>query len=159
MLVFSVVPGVAQATNATPNTENDSLFIKPGATRCVSLMQMLIRGAGANLTALTSIACRVKKWTTTAASAGTPITPAPRDPGFQAAKATAGYAAGGVTSGTGGPALLEAFGCSATAGGGFVAPSADAYHTLEGAATQSIDAFVSSGLASMPYELDAAIVE
>lgn len=157
--IYAVVPGAQQTTNASGGTENDALFIKPGSTRNVFLQQMLIQGKAAALTSLSGIVARLKKWTTTASSGGTGITPTPRDVGMQASKATAGYATGGVTSGTGGPALLGAFGCSAGGPGGWAAQNADSVHTLEAADNKSIDAFVSSPTASMGYDLSAEIGE
>ncbi|MGH7747709.1 MAG: hypothetical protein ACREQ5_23565, partial [Candidatus Dormibacteria bacterium] len=57
-------------TSATPATEVDALFIKPGTRNVwVTLLQVLGRGAG--LTSLSGIAFRLKRWTTTASSAGT----------------------------------------------------------------------------------------
>lgn len=159
-MFYGVSLDALQTTNATPLTENDALFVKPGTTRAVWLRQMLIHGRGASLTALSQITARLKKWTTTSSAGGTAITPSPKDPGYQAAKATAAAAVGAVTSGTGGPTRLGvAFGCGATGPGGWQAPDLDGAPTLEGAATQSLDVFVSSATASLNYELAGEIAE
>jgi hypothetical protein len=140
------------ATNATGGTENDALFIKPGA-RNIALTLLNVLGRGAGLTALSGIAFRIKRWTTTASSAGTAITPTPKDPGFQAATATAGAASAGVTSGTGGPVIAAMCGCGAAGPGGWAARDQDSPVVVQGSATQSADVFVASGTASLNYEM------
>jgi hypothetical protein len=159
MFVYDVVPGVIQTTNATPLTANDCFFVKSGATRTLWLQSILVQGRGAALTAISGLSFRLEKWTTTASSGGTAVTPAPTDIGMQAAKGTAGYAVATVTSGTGGPTLLKSFGCGATGPGGWVAQNVDSMKCLEAAATQSIDLFCASGTASLSFEADAEIVE
>ena len=66
-------------TSATPNTEIDAAFIKPGASRPVMLIALRVQGKGAGLTALSGIAFRLKQFPTTASSGGTGITPGPVD--------------------------------------------------------------------------------
>lgn len=158
-MIYSVVPGAIQTTNATPLTENDCFFVKPGATRNVGLLALYLHGRAAALTAISGITIRIKKWTTTSASVGTAVTPAPADPGMQAAKATAAYSVGALTSGTGGPTFMLSIGCGAAGPGGWVAENPDAVKILEAAATQSLDAFCASGTANMNFELTAKIVE
>lgn len=157
--VYGVVPGVNFTTNAVANTEIDALFIKPG-TRNTNLISINLQGKGANLTSLSGIIQRVKKWTTTSSVGGTAITPSPRDPGAQAAKSTAGQATAGVTSGTGGPVLQLVVGCSASGPGSWSwLNNPDAAVTLEGSASQSIDIFNASGTASLAFELSCDILE
>lgn len=144
-------------TSATPNTEIDSQWIKPG-TRNVGLLSLLVQGKGAALTALSGIAFRFKKYTTTASTVGG-VTPTPSDVGAQACKATAGQVNAGVTAGTGGPTLIGGCGCGGAGPGGWVAENPDAMPTLEGSATQSIDLFVASPTASMAYEATTKFVE
>lgn len=138
-------------THATPATEIDALFIKPG-TRNIAVQAMYVGGKAPGLTALSGIAYRLKKWTTTASSGGTAITPAPNDIGMQASKATAGGASAGVTSGSGGPTFIG--GCtSGVAGpGGWTAPNPDSNKVLEGSDNKSIDMYSASGTASLNYE-------
>jgi len=142
-------------TSATPNTETEPFFLKPGA-RNIAVSRLQVQGKGASLTSLSSLVFRLKKWFTTAASAGTAAVPSPSDPGAQAAKATAGLGTGGgtavVTVGTGGPTLQAMCGCGATGPGGWVAANVDDYKVLEGTANQSQDLFVASPTASMNYE-------
>jgi len=158
--VYGIVPGVNFTTSATPNTETDALFIKPGASRAVNLTSVAVQGKGAGLTSLSGIIQRVKKWTTTASSGGSAITPSPRDPGAQAAKATAGQASAGVTPGTGGPVLQIAFGCSASGPGSWSwLNNPDVAVTLEGGSNMSIDLFNSAGSASLVHELSCDIME
>jgi hypothetical protein len=157
---YGVIPGVNFTTSGVANTEIDALFIKPGATRNVNLASVSLQGKGANLTSLSGIIQRVKKWTATASSGGTAITPSPRDPGAQAAKATAGQASAGVVSGTGGPVLQLAFGCSASGPGSWSwLNNPDVAVTLESAANQSVDLFNSSGAVSLLFEVGVDIFE
>src|SRR5207302_6215442 len=65
-MVYAVVPGVIQTTNATPLTANDCAFFKPGATRNVGLQALYVTGRGAALTAISGIQFRLEKWTSTA---------------------------------------------------------------------------------------------
>ena len=158
-MVYNVVPGAIQTTSATPLTANDCAFIKSGATRNVGLLALWPGGRGAGLNLTTGISYRVEKWTSTASSAGTAVTPAPSDPGFQAAKHTSAYSATTVTSGTGGPTLLLSILSGATGPTAYIAPNPAAIHILEGAATMSIDVFCVSGTASMSFELSAQTIE
>jgi hypothetical protein len=139
-------------TSATPLTEVDSMFLKPGARNLSAvLLQVLGRAAGA--TTLSGLAYRLKKWTTTPSSSGTAITPAPHDPGAQAATATAAAASGGVTSGTGGPIICAVAGSGVGGPGGWAARDADSAIVLQGSSTtSSLDLFVASGSASLSYE-------
>lgn len=166
-LVYSVLTkGAPQLgenfeTCSTANTEGDSMRIGAPGTRTVSLLSLLVMGKGAGLTVISGIAYRIKKWTSTASTGGA-ITPAPQDPGFQAAKCAAGAASpssGGLLSGTGGPLLVGACGSGAAGPGGWVAENADAPPVIEASATQSIDVFVASGTISLKYEMAAKFQE
>jgi hypothetical protein len=163
-MVYAVVGGAVLATNATPLTTNDSWYVHPGTTRNVGLQALYVQGRGAGLTAISGITFRIEKWTVSGSTAGTgtAITPGPRDPGMQAAKASAAQAstqAGIFANGSGGPTLLLAIGCGAAGPGGWVAPNPDSVHILEAAATMSLDIFSASGTASLLYEASAEIVE
>lgn len=158
--IYGVVPGALQTSNATPNTENDCFFVKPGTGRGVAMQSLYVHGKGAGLTAISGITFRVKVWPTTSSAAGTAITPTPRDVTIQASKATAAYAVATVTSGTGTAALQLSIGCGAAGPGGWVAPNPDSViGMIESAATKSVDVFNASGTASLNFELAAEIVE
>lgn len=159
MLVFTAVPGVVVTTNATPGTENDCMFIKPGSTRSVMLRALSLIGRSAGATTIASIVAQLKKWTTTSSSGGTGLTPGPVEVGYQASKSTAGYGAATVTSGTGGPSLLYALGCAQGGPGGWMARDDYSGYTLEGGDNKSIDLFNSAGVASVPFLLAAEAVE
>ena len=166
MFVYSIMSSQVTTpfvTNAVANTENDSIFIKPGA-RNIALLLLTVGGKGVGLTALSGIAYRVKKWFTTSSAigTGTAITPAPKDPGAQVAKATsAGSGAGTslLTSGTGGPTFLGGCVSGGAGPGGWTAVNPDAAPVIEGSANQSLDLFVSSGTVSMNYEANLEIAE
>src|SRR6267142_766400 len=125
MLYYTDVPAAIQTTNAVASTTNDCFFVKPGATRAVWIKAIYPTGRGALLTSISGISYRLEKWFTTASSGGTGITPTPNSPGTQAAKHTAGFAAGAVTSGTGGPTLCLSLGSGATSPGNWIAPTMD----------------------------------
>lgn len=140
------------------NTPQDYYFIKPG-TRNAGVLSLICGGKGAGLTALSGIQYTLEKYPTTATTinTGTAITPAPRDPGAQAAKATAATSTGAqFTAGTG--TLVYVGGCfSGAAGpGGWVAENPDALPTLEGSANQSIDLWVASGTAGLNFNFTIA---
>jgi hypothetical protein len=141
------------ATNATPNTETEVFFVKPGV-RNAALQAVYVIGKGAGLTAISGIAFRLIRWGT-AATAGTGITPTPKDPGMQAAKQTAASAP------TAGTTRLNRilFGCGAAGPGGWVAPNPDSVEMLEGGGAQSLDLLSASGTASLNFEFSAETVE
>lgn len=150
-------------TSATPNTEIDAAFLKPGASRVTNLIALYLQGKGAALTALSGIIARLKQWTSTASSAGTAITPAAKDNRAPAAVTTAAAGTSGgtaaVTSGTGGPAIVGAHGCGASGPGGWVAPNPDAAISLDGNANKSTDLFTASGTASLNLEFSFDVQE
>ena len=115
-MVYTI--SLATAGNSTATTsETDVFFVKAGA-RNVALQSVYLIGKGAGLTAISGIAMRIIKWGT-ASTAGTSITPTPKDPGMQAAKATSASA---PTSGTTRTQHVV-FGCGAAGPGGWVAPN------------------------------------
>jgi len=143
-------------TNGTANTETETLFIKPG-TRTCWLQSMLVQGKGAGLSLISGIIFRVIKWGT-ASTAGTAITPSPKDPGYQAAKHTA---ASRPTSGTTRTNRMT-FGCGAAGPGGFVAgygAPTDSMETAEGGAANSISVMDASGTISLAFEVSAEVIE
>jgi hypothetical protein len=139
-------------TSATPLTEIDSVFIKPGTARQIAIILLQVLGRAAGATTLSGIAYRLKRWTTTASSGGTAITPAPHDPLAPAASATAAGLSAGVTSGTGGPVMVALAGSGVGGPGGWAARDADSANVVDAAAAQSVDLFVASGTASLSYE-------
>lgn len=155
MMVYSLSLATAGnlTTNGTPNTETDALFIKAGV-RNVGLQAVYVIGKGAGVTAITGLSFRIIKFTT-ASTAGTGITPTPKDPGGQASKCTA------ASRPTAGATRVNriVFGCGAAGPGGWVAPNPDSLELLEGGGALSIDMMDSAGLASMAYEFSAEVQE
>jgi hypothetical protein len=152
--VYGVVPGVNFTTNAAANTEIDALFVKPG-TRSLSVLSSIMQGKGANLTSLSGIIQRIKRFNTTSSSGGSAVTPSPRDSGSPAAGFTAGQASAGVVQGTGGPVLQVAFGCSGSGPGQWNwLNNQDVAIFVPGGANNSIDFFNSSGATSLVFETD-----
>jgi hypothetical protein len=143
-------------TSGTANTEIDFMFLKPGASRPLIPFKMLGQGKGAALTNLNGLVLRAKHWTSTASSAGTGVTPAPKNNLMPACVATAGLGTGGgtaaVTSGTGGPNIVDMLGMGASGPGGVVAADLDDVAALDGGATKSFDLFSVSAAASLGYE-------
>lgn len=140
-------------SNATPATENETFFVKAGV-RNAALQSVYVIGKGAGLTAISGIAFRIIKWGT-AATAGTSITPTPKDPGMQAAKQTSASAPTAGTTRTN----HIIFGCGAAGPGGWVAPNPDSVILLEGGSAPSIDMLNISGTASLNFEWSAETVE
>lgn len=140
-------------TSATPATETDTFFVKAGV-RNVALQAVYVLGKGAGLTALSGIGFRIIKLTT-ASTGGTTMTPSPKDPGMQAAKATS------ASRPTIGSTRINhlVFGCGAAGPGGWVAPNLDSCLLLEGGGGLSIDCVDVSGTASMVFEFSAEITE
>jgi hypothetical protein len=133
-------------TNGTPNTETDAFFLKAGV-RNAALQSVQLIGKGAGLTAISGIVMRIVKFGT-ASTAGTGITPTPKDPGMQAAKATS------ASRPTAGSTRVNRIitGCGAAGHGGWVAPNPDSMELLEGGGALSIDGMDASGTASLTYE-------
>jgi len=156
----SAVVATNFTTSGTANTEVDHLFIKPGV-RTIGLQAMYLGGKGAGLTAISGIAYRIKAARTTATTGGgSVITPTPKDPGAQAAKATcSGSASAGFT--TPGTGFVYIGGCvSGAAGpGGWVAANGDSMPVCEGGANQSLDVFSASGTLSLNFELNVEHTE
>lgn len=118
-------------------------------------------GVQAAQTSLTAIGYRLEKWTSTASSGGTSLTPAPTNPSYRASKMSSGWSASTVVSGTGGPTLLASFGTGPTSPNQWLNPRADFSDAfgLDASATQSIDVFnVSPGI-SFSFELELAAAE
>lgn len=140
-------------TNGSANTETDAWFLKAGV-RNAALQSMYVIGKGAGLTAISGIAFRIIKFTT-ASTAGTGMTPTPKDPGMQAAKATS------ASRPTAGSTRVNriAFGCGAAGPGGWVAPNPDSVEMLEGGGALSIDCMDVSGTVSLAYEFSLEFQE
>lgn len=160
--INSIEVNTNYTTSATPNTEIDVAFVKPGATRASGIQALRIQGKGAALTALSGIVARLKTWFTTGSSSGTSITPRPVDNRAPAATSTAAAGAGGginaVTSGTG-ASYVGGCGCGASGPGGWVAINPDSVITLDGGANKSTDLISASGTASLNFEFSLDIVE
>jgi hypothetical protein len=158
-LFYMDVPGATQTSNGSANTANDCFFAKPGAARTLWVNAIYPEGRGANLTSISGISYRLEKWTSTASSGGSAITPTPVDPGYQAASHTAGFSASTVTSGTGGPTLLMSIGSGTTSPGNWIAPNLDMAYSLQAGDNKSIDVFNISGAISLVFEMSIGAAE
>jgi hypothetical protein len=134
-------------TNGSANTETDTFFLKAGV-RNAFLQSVQIGGKGAGLTAISGIVERIIRWGT-ASTAGTGITPTPKDAGMQTAKATA---ASRPTSGTTRTNRIIII-CGAAGPGGWVAENPDSMEGLEGGGALSIDGMDASGTVSLLFEV------
>lgn len=150
-------------TSGTANTEIDFQFIKPGASRPVSIQALKVQGKGAGLTALSGISIRLKQWTSTASSGGTSATPSPKNKLVPACVATAGLGTSGgtasVTSGTGGPSQVGYASMGASGPGGNVAINPDDACLLDGNATMSMDLFSACPTVSLNFEVETTLQE
>jgi hypothetical protein len=145
-------------TSATPNaTSNNARFLTVAARPCY-IQAFYVTGKGAALTSISGISIRVIRWTSTASTGGTAMTPRPRDFNSPAASTTAFSDTSAITSGTGGPAMQVQFGCGAAGPGGWVAPNPDSALYLPaggGAATGAhCDILSHSGTASLFFDLE-----
>lgn len=140
-------------TSGTPNTATDAFFVKAGV-RNVHLVRVETGGKGGALATMSGIVYRLLKWGT-ASTAGTSITPTARDPGMQAAKATAASRPTAGTTRTNGPVFVS----TATGPGGWWPTNADEYLELEGGGAPSLDMEDASATASLTYEFAATIYE
>ncbi|SRR5258708_2440377 len=153
-MVYSVSLATAgNLTTGTSGTETETFFVKAG-TRNVGLQSCSVQGKANAQTTISGIGFRVIKWGT-ASTVGTAIVPAPKDPGMQAAKATA---ASRPTSGTT-RTNHHVFGCGKAGPGGFVAENPDSILSMEGSGAQSISVLDVSVEASLVFEFSANIVE
>lgn len=141
-------------TNGSANTETETFFAKPGATRSLYLQSVYAIGKGAGLSVISGIAFRIIRWGT-ASTAGTGITPTPKDPGMQAATATA---ASRPTSGSTRTNRIV-FGCGAAGPGGWIAPNQDSMEVVAAANAASISMMDVSGTVSLAFEFSAEIQE
>ena len=144
------------ATNGTANTESPTFSIKAGAAN-VALQSMYVVGKGAGLTAISGIVHRLAHFST-ASTAGTGVTPAPKDSRLQGvltAKAT--VISGQTTSAV--RTNKVAFGCGAAGPGGWVAPNPDSLESLIASGTDSLDAMNASGTVSLNFEWSGEICE
>lgn len=136
-------------TNGSANTETETFRLNAIANgRNVGLQAVYLIGKGAGLTAISGISMRIITWTT-GATAGTTITPSPKDINGPAATATA---ASRPTAGTTRTNRIV-FGCGAAGPGGWVAPNPDSLIMIRGQATPySIDGLDVSGTVSLNFE-------
>jgi hypothetical protein len=145
-------PGVL-TTSGTTNTEVDAWFIKAGV-RNVYLTSVRVQGKANAATTISGISFRVMRLTT-ASTGGTGITPAPRDLGMQASKATsASRPAIGSTR-----TNHVIFGCGKAGPGGWVAETPDHKLVLEGGGAFSIDMVDVATEISLTYEFSASFEE
>lgn len=148
------------STSSGANTELDQFFLKPGATRPLSIVAIRVQGKGAGLTALSGIAIRLKQWTSTASTTvgGVATTPTPKQKLAPACVATAGMvtaASSTITAGTGGGNYVGLASMGASGPGGWVSINPDDVPQLDGGTTQSLDLVSSSPTANMQYEFEA----
>jgi hypothetical protein len=141
------------ATSGTANTEVNTFSIKPGV-RNVGLQSLYIVGKGAGLTAISGIVMRIVGWAT-ASTGGVAVTPTPKDPGMQAAKAAV---LSGATNGTTRVNHLS-IGCGAAGPGGWVAPNPDSVIYQQGGGAGSTDGLNASGTTGLNFEWSGEIVE
>ncbi|SRR6266542_983871 len=149
MFVYAYGPAATVATSATPLTEVDHLRMLSSTTRAMYIQALYLTGRGAGLTAISGINARIYRYAT-ASTAGTTVTPRPRDAGAQA---MTGTIATGPTVGT--TATLQlSIGCGAAGPSGWIAPNPDSMILLNanGGANGNADLESASGTASLNFE-------
>ena len=149
-------PATPYATHATPNPEDPTLVLRQ-AVRGFDITAIYVNGRGAQLTSITGIGYRLRRWTT-AGSGGTTVTPNPRRVGTTAST-TAADKVTAITAGTVSGAYQASFGCGAAGPGGWVARDADSAVHVEGTSADEIDINSVCGVASMLHHVSAEIAE
>jgi hypothetical protein len=144
-------------SSGSSQTEVDHLSIKPGASRCINLVQMRISARNATVGGGT---LRLKRYTTTASSGGGAQTINKKDAGEQASVSTAICDSSSITAGTGGPDILDSIGFSQTGAQGFwgAAEPNDGY-VIEAGATKSFDFFSICNGTSVPVDITSEHIE
>lgn len=143
-------------SSGTPNTETCVMTLRAGSGRMSFLHELYLMGRGAGLTAISGILAKVR-YHTTASTSGTSITPAARNAGAPAAKATA---AASPSIGSGGAGIVLAISCGAAGPGGWVAPNPDsALDAGEAGSGDSLDISTQSGTASLVHDVSFAFYE
>lgn len=150
---FSLATAGVLTTSGTPNTETEAFFLKAGVRNSM-LTSVRVNGRAAAATTISGISFRIIKWGT-ASTAGTSVTPAPRDPGMQASKSTAATAPTAGTTRT----QHMIFGCGKAGPGGWVAETPDHKLLMEGGGALSIDMLAASSEASLTYDFSASFEE
>jgi len=165
MACYYTAPGALFTTSSTPNTALLATALKAGATRAIAVRQAIGSGRDTARTNLNAIQYELIKWTSTATAVntGATVTLGPTDPGFQAAKGTfftcTGQGGTSLTTGTGGPVIHGTWTSSLTSTQPWVEYNQDAYPTIEGGATMSIDTRMSSPIASALCSSQLSVVE
>ena len=165
MVFYEDDAGLIFTSSSTPNTALGAQYMKPGATRSLFIRKLTCGGADTARTNLNALIYQLIVWSSTATviNTGTSITPAPQDPGMQAAKHTAGACTGqggtALTNGTGGPLLKGKTTSSLTGAGYWQEQNIDASPLVEGGATMSADIRVTSPIASALCSVSASTAE
>jgi hypothetical protein len=156
--VYGIAPTVATflTSSATPNTEALNIAIRQ-ATRGVDIQAIYVIGKGSQLTSISGLGFRLRRWTTVG-TGGTAITPAPRRIGTTAST-TAASSEATITAGTVSGAYQLTFGCGAGGPGGWVAPNPDSVIHIEGGSSDEIDINSQSATASLNFDISAEIAE
>lgn len=144
-------------TNATGNTETETFFCKPGATRSLYLKRLSVGGKNAAQTTLNANAIRVITWGT-ASTSGTGLAIKPKDPGAQAATFTgSSRPTSGTTRANVGPIVT----CGTTSPGLYQASLSemDDMTMLPAANAGSISGMDVGASASLLLEFDLAMIE
>ena len=155
MLVYGIsLAARGITTGGAASTEFDVCQVRPVA-RNVGLQQFLVAGqANAGTTLSGNSFCVITL--TTPGAAGTGVTPAPKDPGYQGAQSTASSA---PTLGATGRVNHIVFGCGVSGPGGWMAPNPDSCIWRQGSSGHSIDVVQLSAAAGLTFVWSGEIVE
>lgn len=142
-------------TNGTANTETETWFVKPGATRSPYVNLITLNGKNASLTALSSIELRLIKWST-ASTSGTGLASVPKDPGAQAATITSGSR---PTSGTTRTQAGPIIGCGVSGANQWIARDWDDSIMLPAGNAGSISCMDTGSIASLLFSFSLGHAE
>jgi hypothetical protein len=141
-------------TNGTPGTETETFFVKPGANRTAGIRRFDVQGKAAAVSTLSGLIFRFMKWST-ASTAGTGITPRPRDTGNPAASATAASRPTAGSTRVNGPII----GCSISGPNCWTTPDDDGVFRFAAGNAGSLSIADASGTASLTFEANAELIE
>ena len=134
--------------NVTANTETETFFLKPGASRSPYVTLITLNGKNAALTALSGLVLRPIKWGT-ASTGGTSLASVGNDTSTPSATITSGSR---PTSGTTRTQAGPIIGCGVSGANQWTARDYDDAISLPAGSAASISAMDSSSLASFLFE-------
>ena len=154
--VAGLAAGASYATQATPNTEDETVALRQTTRNC-DVWGISCNGRASAATTISGISYIVRRWTTVG-TGGTAVTPAPTRIGTTAGTVCADKASA-ITPGTVSGVIVKALGCGKAGPGGWVARDQDDCLTLEAGSADEFAIYSLAGEASLSHYVSATIGE